>query len=270
VKLMAWMAYRAQDPVIDRLVNELMAGRKDGPWGTTQGDAWALLALSEYATRVEGRLQPSTGKLEWAGQVLPFKLDETMKVMTCSFTITNADRAPLRLFNSTTNRLYASVSIEARPPETAQPRQDRGYSLKRLYERLDDENQPQDLKGLRVGDRVLVTLELSVREPARYVALDDALPSTFEAINSELRGQESQAPGTTPFTYWPADYREIRKDRCLSFANWVAPGKYQLRYVARVRAAGTVSAPSAKVEEMYHPERCGLSGSQIVTSEPMK
>jgi uncharacterized protein YfaS (alpha-2-macroglobulin family) len=115
-----------------------------------------------------------------------------------------------------------------------------------------------------------VTLELSVREPARYVALDDALPSTFEAINSELRGQESQGPGTRPFTYWPADYREIRKDRCLSFANWVAPGKYQLRYVARVRAAGTVSAPSAKVEEMYHPERCGLSGSQIVTSEPMK
>jgi hypothetical protein len=40
-----------------------------------------------------------------------------------------------------------------------------------------------------------------------------------------------------------------------------------MRYIARVRAAGTVTAPSAKVEEMYHPDRCGLSGSEAISSE---
>jgi uncharacterized protein YfaS (alpha-2-macroglobulin family) len=271
VRLLAWMAHRPQDPFLDRLVNDLMTGRKEGHWGTTQGDAWALLALAEYARRIEGQLRPASGKLEWAGQTVPFKLDEATKLMTCHFSITNADRVPLKLVNSTTNRLYTSVLIEARPPETAQPRQDRGYSLERRYERLDDDNQPQDLKGLRVGDRMLVTLNLSVREPARFLALDDALPSTLEAINSDLRGQEARGAGAAaPFTFWPSDYREIRKDRCLSFADFVAPGNYTFRYVARVRAAGTVSAPSAKVEEMYHPERCGLSGSQVVTSGAME
>jgi uncharacterized protein YfaS (alpha-2-macroglobulin family) len=64
-----------------------------------------------------------------------------------------------------------------------------------------------------------------------------------------------------------SSFREIRKDRCLYFADWVAPGTYTLRYVARVRAAGTVTAPPAKVEEMYHPERYGLSGTQTITSQ---
>ena len=35
----------------------------------------------------------------------------------------------------------------------------------------------------------------------------------------------------------------------------------------RVRAAGIVTAPSAKVEEMYHPARCGLSESQTLVSK---
>ena len=69
-------------------------------------------------------------------------------------------------------------------------------------------------------------------------------------------------------SWWPSDFRELRKDRCLSFANRVAPGTYTLRYVARVRAAGSVSAPSAKAEEMYHPEHCGLTETQSLISEP--
>ena len=64
-----------------------------------------------------------------------------------------------------------------------------------------------------------------------------------------------------------SDFHEIRKDRCLYFANYVDPGTYTLRYLARVRAAGTVTAPPAKAEEMYHPERCGLTETQVLTSK---
>ncbi len=40
-----------------------------------------------------------------------------------------------------------------------------------------------------------------------------------------------------------------------------------MRYVARVRAAGSVTAPSAKAEEMYHSEHCGLSETQTLVSK---
>jgi len=116
---------------------------------------------------------------------------------------------------------------------------------------------------------VLVTLRLTVREPANYVAVDDPLPAILEAINPEFRTRESRSVNVAgaESAWWPSDFREIRKDRCLSFANWVGPGNYTLRYVARARAAGTATAPSAKVQEMYHPERCGLSESQTLTCD---
>ena len=272
IRLLAWTQYRPDDLVVDRLASDLMREQHQAHWGTTQGNAWALLALTEYARRVEGKLQPAEGQLQWGGQSVAFRLDDRTNVFTHTWALTNLAGAALTLFNSTGNRLYTSVLIEARPPETQLPRQDRGFGVQRRYERLDDDNHPQDLRGLRVGDRVLVTLNLSVREAARYVAVDDALPSILEAVNPEFKTQATGPAGSAAGddAPWISDFREIRKDRCLYFANWIVPGNYTLRYVARVRAAGTVTAPPAKMEEMYHPERCGISGTQTLSSEGMQ
>ena len=269
IRLLAWIQYRPEDATVDRLVSDLMREQKQAHWETTQGNAWGMLALTEYARRVETKPHPADGQLQYAGQSIPFQLNDRTNVFTRSFSITNVADAALFLLNASTNRLYTTVSIEARPPETPQPRQECGFSLQRRYDRLDDDNQPQGPGDLHVGDRVLVSLRLSVRDPARYVVIDDALPAVLEAINPEFRTQEARSAGVTgeDGSWWPSDFREIRQDRCLSFADWVAPGTYTLRYVARVRAAGTVTAPSAKVEEMYHPERCGFTETQSLVSE---
>jgi uncharacterized protein YfaS (alpha-2-macroglobulin family) len=269
--LLAWIQYRPGDSTVDRLVSDLMREQKQAHWGTTQGDAWALLALTDYAHRVETKLQPADGQLQYAGQTVPFHLDERTNIFTQSFSITNMAGANLLLLPASTNRLFTTVSIEARPPETPQPRQDRGFSLQRHYDRLDDDNQPQGAADLHVGDRVLVTLRVTLGESARYVAIDDALPSVLEAINPEFLTQEARAagPSAEDGSWWPSDFHEIRQDRCLSFADYLEPGTYTLRYVARVRAAGTVTAPSAKVEEMYHPERCGFTESQKLVSQSL-
>jgi alpha-2-macroglobulin len=272
IRLLAWIHYRPDDRMVDRLVEDLMRDQKQAHWGSTQGDAWSLLALTEYARQVEGQLQRAEGQLTWGGQSVSFHLDDRTNIFTQTLATTNLAGADLTLINTTTNRLYTSVSVEARPPVAQQPRQDRGFGLQRRYERLDDDNHLRDLHGLRVGDRVLVTLDLSVHETARFVAVDDSLPSILEAVNPEFKTQEAGPPAPAPDNdrEWLSSFREIRKDRCLYFADWIAPGNYTIRYVARVRAAGTVTAPSAKIEEMYHPERYGLSGTQTVSSEGLQ
>jgi uncharacterized protein YfaS (alpha-2-macroglobulin family) len=276
IRLLAWTQYQPDHALVETLVNDLTIQQRQGHWGTTQGDAWTLLALTDYARKIDGTPRPTEGRLLWNGQSIAFHLNGGTSAFTHSFAFTNSEATPLTLVNATTNRLFASALLEVRPPVAQQPRQDLGFSLQRRYDRLDEENQPQDMKGLRVGDRVLVTLRLTVREPARFVAIDDALPSIFEAINPEFKTQRARG-GLRPLEmaaedggYWMADFRELRKERSLSFANWVTPGNYTLRYLARVRAAGTVTAPCAKVEEMYHPERYGLSETQTVTSEPLE
>lgn len=272
IRLLAWAHYQPADPMVDVLVNDLMNEQKQAHWGTTQGNAWAMLALTDYARRIEGKLQPIEGRLSWEGQTIPFQLNDRTNVFTRSFSLTNSADTPLVLVNELTNRLFATTCLDVRPPVSHQPRQDRGFNLARRYDRLDDDNRPQDLKSLRVGDRVLVTLRLAVREQARFVVIDDALPSILEIVNPEFQTQQARGEPQELFgeegDWWRADFRELRKDRFLSFANWVAPGNYTLRYIARVRAAGTVTAPCAKVEEMYHPERYGLSETQPISSQP--
>jgi uncharacterized protein YfaS (alpha-2-macroglobulin family) len=269
VRLLAWIHYRPDDPLVDEFVSDLMRDQQRAHWGTTQGDAWALLALTEYARRIEGKTQPAEASLKVGDQTVAFRLEGQTNVFTHTVAITNLAGTPLTLFNRTTNCLYTSVLIEARPPANQPPSQDKGFALRRSYERLDDDNRPYDLRDLRVGDRVLVTLKLSAHEAAHYIVIDDALPCILEAVNSAFK---TQAPGpASPTTHtddeWVGTFREIRQDRCLYFADWLAPGDYTVRYVARARAAGTVTAPPAQVEEMYHPERYGLSGTQTVSCQ---
>jgi uncharacterized protein YfaS (alpha-2-macroglobulin family) len=174
---------------------------------------------------------------------------------------------PLTLRSAASGPLFAQVSLEAQTSVTRLPRQDRGYSIQRTYARLDEKNQTQPVTGLRVGDRVLVTLSLVVRQTAHYVAVDDALPALFEAINPEFKSHA--IAGADLAEDWVSDHRELRTERALFFSNDLAPGRYTIRYLARVRAAGTVTAPPAKVEEMYHPERFGLSGTEVISAAPL-
>ena len=107
--------------------------------------------------------------------------------------------------------------------------------MQRCYQRLDGENQPSG-GDLAVGDRVLVTLELSARKAARYVVVDDPLPAILEAVPA----------GYGSGNEWMWDFHEFRKDRALFFADELPAGNYTLRYYARVRAAGKVNAPSGR------------------------
>src|SRR5262249_39943925 len=180
-----------------------------------------------------------------------------------------ATRVPLSLANPKGGLLFTQVRMEARPPVGKQPRQDRGFSLQRNYQKVNDDGSLSNFDSLGIGDRVLVTLQLEVHKPAHFVALDDALPAIFEAGNPELKNQAIRVPAGGAGN-WLSDYFELRRDRALFFRNHLAPGSYTVTYLARVRAAGTVIAPPAKIEEMYHPDRFGLSEAIEVKSTALE
>jgi alpha-2-macroglobulin len=113
-----------------------------------------------------------------------------------------------------------------------------------------------------------VTLDIDVRQRATYLALEDPLPSVFEAINPAFKSQEVVA-GETLGTDWVSDYRELREDRAVFFADLLYPGRYTLRYLARVISAGEAVAASAKIEEMYHPERFGTTETVHVRTDSL-
>ena len=269
VRLLGWGKAEPNSPAIDALVSELLGARRGGHWTTTQGNAWSLLALGDYAKRAESSHRALSGSLAWGTQTAIFDLSNKPQMAGATFPISAKDAlTPLRLANPGKGRLFTEVTVEARPKLVAQPAQDRGYSIRREYQKIADDGALGEFKDARIGDRVLVTLDIEVRNEAGYIAVDDPLPSILEAVNPAFKSQEMAGERLT--RDWVSDYHELREDRALFFANNIQPGRYTIRYLARVCAAGTATAPAAKIEEMYHPERCGLSRTMTVASLPLK
>jgi uncharacterized protein YfaS (alpha-2-macroglobulin family) len=270
LRLLAWSRHQPDAPQIDTLVADLFGGRTSGHWRTTQGNAWSLLALGEYFKRVETGDKAIAGTVAWAGQTNAFQLATDAPLHLATFSL-NAENGvqPMKIANPGKKRVFTEVEIESRPRVIQQPRQDRGYQLERSYAKIEDDNSLSELKDAKVGDRVLVTLTLTARETARFLAVEDPLPSVFEAVNPVFKTQETKAAGALSRD-WVSDFKELRDDRALFFCDHLFPGTYTIRYLARVRAAGTATAPSAKVEEMYHPERFGMTETQRVSTAALK
>jgi uncharacterized protein YfaS (alpha-2-macroglobulin family) len=271
VRLLAWCRLQPSSPEVEKLVAELEGDRLAGHWATTQGDCWSMLALGEYFRHVEKRDANIHGTLAWNGRTEPISVtpQTPLNVEDFAFVKNAGAGKAMSLANPDHKKIFAEVLIESRPNTIAQPRQDQGYSIRRRYAKVDDDGTSHPLTDPRVGDRVLVTLDIIASKAANYVAVNDPLPAVLEAINPVFKSQETLA-GERLGEEWAGDHQELRDDCAVFFANHLEPGDYTIRYLARVRAAGTVTAPSAKVEEMYHPERFGLTETLQVTSLPLK
>jgi alpha-2-macroglobulin len=268
--LLAWTLHDPRSPRVAEMATELFSHRSGGHWITTQGNAWSILALSTYLERVERGNPKSAGEIVWAGSKRPFALNKDVRLATASFPLVEKTaREPMRITKNADGQVFGEVTVEARPPTMEQPRQDRGYSIARRYAKIEDGGQLSPAENLHVGDRVLVTLDIEVRRRATYVAVEDPLPALFEAVNPVFKTQEAVG-GEVASLDWISSYRELREDRALFFADLLNPGTYKLHYLARVISAGRATAPAAKIEDMYHPDRFGTTGTARVVALPLK
>lgn len=264
IQLLAWLRLHPQNNKVEEGVARLLQARQGGHWTTTQGNAWALLALSEYIRQVETSRMAGTGRVKWGTEEREFRFAPEPKMFETLFTNSaSLSGQPMWLRPPGPQTLFSVVTVETRPKAAISQARDHGFSLQREYALVDEEGKRRDFQDARVGDCVLVTLRLEARQAARYVVLEDPWPALLEGINPEFKTQQTRA-GEKLEANWGSDFKELRHDRALFFKDFLIPGRYTIQYLARVRAAGTATAPSAKVEEMYHPDRFGLSESKSV------
>lgn len=270
IHLLAWCAANPKSPEVAKLTQELLASRANGRWPNTQDNAWALLALSKYFVEVEKpkrSAKPTKGTIQFQGEDSDFTVSNDVPSAFRAYTFDpqkNAD-APdfLKVTNPAKAQLYGETQFVVAPPLGNQPRQDRGYSVSRGYQKIGDGGTLEPAENLTVGDRILVTLRIDARLPGYYVAIDDPLPAVFEPVNPSF---QSRVVGGATTSDGPADFREMLPDRVRFFCDRLPPGTFTFQYLARVRAAGEATAPATMVEEMYRPDRFGLGELTKVSS----
>jgi uncharacterized protein YfaS (alpha-2-macroglobulin family) len=252
---------------VAQLVAELLTLGPRQRDATTQGNAWALLALTSYYMKIE---KPAAGEGAASGNITAgpqtenFNITANAPVFQSNFPL--APGAPLTVENARGARLYAEAEFDVFPPLGQQPAQDRGFTVSRAYAKIGTDGALQPAEDLRVGDRVIVTLRLETTRPAYFVALDDPLPSILEAVNPAFVSRASGETVETSDEF--VSYRETRADRVLYFCDALPPGSYTFRYLARVRVAGQATAGATKAEAMYRPDRFGLGTIARLESRP--
>jgi uncharacterized protein YfaS (alpha-2-macroglobulin family) len=278
--LALWLGARgaAREPLPPKLAAGLLAMRAGGHWATTQDDALALLALDAYRDAVEGKggeVRMRAALRESGAPIVDLAaaaggLERQSGGLDLVPAVAPAGQATLDF--SGTGALHAATLLRWREEMRGQVPTEAGYAIVRRLERQGDDG------GLRVGDLVVVTLELVVPRESHYLVLVDPLPAALEIVQPHFQTEAQNATHTAEAIHddlesLPVSHTERRDRELRVFADHVPPGVYAHRYVARVRAAGGFLHPPAHVAAMYTPElqaQTGAARLRVRAPEPSR
>ncbi|MGI8602437.1 MAG: alpha-2-macroglobulin family protein [Verrucomicrobiales bacterium] len=273
MNLLVWARLDPKNVVTVKLTERLLKERTArGDWGSTYENAWALLALAAETTANGKDLRAANVMLSFAEaqRDIAFPAKPATQTVTLSFSGALTERE-LKLQAAEGTFLRAAIDVKSRSRHAPQQARSNGFTIARRYEKVASDGQVGPAENLEVGDLIAVTLDIDIPQRVQYLAVDDALPAIFEAMNSKFKSQASATPvvaaDANRALAWWSSFEELRKDRALFFADEIwTPGKYEIRYLARVAAEGNATAPPAKIEAMYDPDRYGLSGSELISA----
>jgi len=179
-------------------------------------------------------------------------------------------------------RLYYRLAIKYAPSFTALSSPiDRGFSIKRVYEPMDNPNDVRVEDGVLVikgGARIKVHIIIQTHSIRHHVAMVDRLPAGLEILNPELKQSSEYFPSNDTtrlvgellavgrglvvgiLSGWRGrwfDHQNLRDDRVEVFTSYLNGGIHEYCYMARATSFGEFVAPPPSVEEMYSPETFG-------------
>ena len=263
----------------------MMAARKDGRWGNTQENAYAMQALVAYYRKYES-VVPSFDAVVRLGndelareQFRGRSTTSQTKELPMKDVLARAQPGitePLTFSKEGSGTLFYTARFRYAADRLFQDGLDSGISIERSYTPYVEDGARPETTSYQAGDLVRITLTFMLTKERRYVAVTDPLPAGFEPVESwfattaaslanqqDTQGQESDSW----FTWWQRggfDHVERHDDRVQLFATRLSEGRHEFSYVVRATTAGTFRTAPARAEEMYEPEVFGRTATTVV------
>jgi hypothetical protein len=147
VLLEALIADQPKNDLIPKLVEGLMAHRKAGRWGSTQENAFVLLALDRYFQTFE-KIEPNFVARAWLGpqfageQKFVGRQTDRQHVDIPMADLFKLGAGDLTIAKEGKGRLYYRVGMRYAPTDLTLPPSDHGFVVDRVYEGAED---PKDV-----------------------------------------------------------------------------------------------------------------------------
>lgn len=263
IVLIAMLRTDPMHPLVSKLTRGLLESRRGGRWSNTQENAYALLALADYAAIYEADAPDFDGRV-WLGNEMltnvhvegrAFEFKEGFTAMDTLLGTTNPspdDR--LILERAGRGRMYYRVGLEWASTATDKPAKAEGIRLDRTL------RSEAGLVGVdqavSAGDLIALDIDIEVTSALDHVALEVPLPAGLEAINLDL-GKGTSAMKLSGSRGGWVSHQELRRDRAVLFADHIEPGKYRTTVALRATTPGEYVMPAGHAHMMYYPEVYG-------------
>lgn len=272
IVLMAMLAIEPEHVLVAKLARGLLDARQGGRWSNTQENAYALLALADYAAVYEAEVPDFEGRV-WLDRsaLVRVAVEGRSFEFEDSFTdmgkLLAADRqdpssSALLLERAGVGRMYYRVGLEWASTARDLPARSEGLTITRAL---------RDPKGTIADDQVIATGELlaldvtlDTRSELTHVAIELPLPAGLEAIDLELGKGSSAMKIAGRRGHW-VSHQELRRDRAVVFADHLDPGTHHTTVFLRATTPGEYEMPPASAEMMYYPEVYGRTASRRVS-----
>lgn len=252
-------------PISDKVVSWLLEARnRGGNWGSTANNAAALTGLVAYSKVFEGE-DPSfevDAKLDGKSMGAA-KLTLSQAKAELENALKNGSKSQLQLKKEGEGRLYYNIALSYKDTKPSPP-VDEGMTVLRSLVDLDG----KPVRQAKGGKIYKVQLSVIAPQLRRYVVLRDPIPAGFEVVKTDFATESDKLSqllkrGGQPS--WMTFFRfEDYADRILLFADALAPGEHTYEYLVRAQTPGKYLYPAAQVEEMYHPELFGRTGTSTL------
>ena len=274
--------------LIPKVVNGLLAQRKDGRWLNTQENVFVLLALDKYFNTFEAQTPEFVARF-WLGDTFVAnhayagRTTERQQTTVPMSILTDGtiikDSSNMIISKEGPGRLYYRLGLRYAPTDLELKALDMGFVVQRKYEAVDDpKDVSQDENGvwhIKAGAKVRVHITMETDNRRYHVALVDPLPAGLEMMNPDLAvtGSIPQDPNDSQLKYgwwwWRTwyEHQNMRDNQAEAFTSLLWDGVYQYTYLAWATTPGKFVVPPSKAEEMYSPEVFGRSAGNIVVVE---
>lgn len=230
-------------------------------WLSTQ-ERLALLRLARFdpAADWQARVTSSLGSGSLSGSA---PLQQGAPEALAASSVTNEGRGAL----------YVQRTLIGYP-EQAPARISKGMSVTRSW--FNSDGQPFDPAKVRVGDLVVVRLNVSSESAVPDALLVEMVPAGFElenpALGNSIKLEELSIEGKPAWQSEWNDYlkhQEFRDDRYTAALDLSEGSNQQLVYLMRAVTPGRYQVPPTQVEDMYRPElrAVGEDIHEVIISE---
>jgi alpha-2-macroglobulin len=267
------------EELVKRMVRWLMQVRKNGRWGNTQENAWAMEALVEFYQRYESEVPDFVAAVALGTETIAretFKGRDT-EAKTRQFSMrevlakgTAGQQMPLVFTRDGVGTLYYMARLRYAANVMHHQPMDNGFHVERSYAL----SESPASTTFNAGDLITVTLRIRNTKERRFVAVTDPIPAGTEPVETwfattatALVEAQQNNNANSSWAWWQRggfDHVERHDDRVNVFATRLGEGEHVFTYLVRATTAGTFIAAPTHAEEMYEPEVFGRTATTVV------